>query len=129
MQQKKRILIIENDLDMLFLLEKALISEGYIVECCKGGATVVDYKHTWPDLFILDKDLPAIDGIALSKFLRLHKATKEIPIIMISAYRIKAKAKKAGIDKFIHKPFELSYLLNIVDKYVHNDQELVIAKS
>ncbi|HYE22389.1 MAG TPA: response regulator [Verrucomicrobiae bacterium] len=69
----KRILIIENDSDMLFMLDRALNDAGYTVEACKVGSGIVEHKHTWPDLFILDKELPTIDGIAVCKFLRYMK--------------------------------------------------------
>ena len=72
-----------------------------------------------PDLFILDKDMPTIDGLAISKYLRVHETTKHIPIIMISAYEFQDKAKRIGVDEFIRKPFELSYLLESVNKYMH----------
>jgi CheY-like chemotaxis protein len=114
----KRILIVENDEDTLFLIANALKKEGYLVETCVAGSGIIESKHILPDLFILDKELPTVDGIAVSKFLRLHKPTKAIPIIMISGHQLKNTAKQAGIDAFILKPFELSYLIQIVRKYM-----------
>lgn len=93
---KRRILIVANDPDMLFVLDRVLNTAGYTVESCRVGSGIIESKHTWPDLFILDKDLPTIDGIAISKFLRIHRATKRIPIIMISNYEIECKARLAG---------------------------------
>jgi CheY-like chemotaxis protein len=53
-------------------------------------------------IFILDKDMPFIDGIAIAKFLKINDETKNIPIIMISAYhRLMVKAREAGVDAFI----------------------------
>ncbi|MGC1243691.1 MAG: response regulator [Chryseosolibacter sp.] len=111
---RKRILIVEDDDDMLFLLEQALTGAGYVVESCKAGTGIVESKHTWPDLFILDKNLPTIDGLALSKFLRLQEHTRHVPIVMISAYPLKHRADKAGIDHFIQKPFDLNHLLDVI---------------
>jgi DNA-binding response OmpR family regulator len=94
---------------------------GYKVEPLTDGRSIIDRKYDWPDLFILDKDMPFIDGIALCKYLKLNQATKEIPIIMISAYhKLKTKAKEAGVDDFIEKPFELQKLLHIIEKHTHS---------
>lgn len=115
-ENKQRILIVEDDEDMLFLLERALTGAGHVVESCKAGTGIVNFSHTWPDLFILDKNLPTIDGIAVSKFLKLQEQTKHIPIVMISAYPLKKKASEAGVDFFIQKPFDLDSLLAVVER-------------
>jgi len=115
-----RILVVEDDEDTSFLLKKALSEAGYVVESCMTGSGIVEFRHAWPDLFILDKHLPTIDGLALAKFLRLHDATRDIPIIMISAYPIKAKAIQVGIDEFVAKPFCMDVFLKIVDRCIHS---------
>lgn len=115
---KKRILVIESDPDLLFILDKVFNNAGYLVESCAAGLGIVELKHTWPDLFVLDNDLPTINGLAISKFLRVHCQTKNIPIIMFSKYNIQRKAQLAGVDQFICKPFELRYLLEIVQKHL-----------
>lgn len=116
---RKRILIVENDADMLFILGSVLTDAGYAVQSFNCGSCIVESDYTLPDLFILDKDMPTIDGLAISKYLRVHETTKHIPIIMISAYEFQDKAKRIGVDEFIRKPFELSYLLESVNKYTH----------
>lgn len=122
-QPKQRVLIVENDEDTLFLLKRALTNASYIVEACTAGSGIVEFKHPVPDLFILDQGLPTIDGIALTKFLRLQESTKRIPIIMISGQLIEKKAKLAGIDQFIQKPFDISYLLMVVDEHIQNSAQ------
>jgi CheY-like chemotaxis protein len=115
---KQRILVVENDQDTRFLLERALSEAGYVVETCNAGSGLVEFRHAVPDLFILDRELPTIDGIAVTKFLRLQEDTRSVPIFMISGRQIKNKAKRAGIDEFISKPFQLNYLLQLVEKYI-----------
>jgi DNA-binding response OmpR family regulator len=115
----KKIVVAEDDQDILFILEMILNDAGYKVEALSDGRSIVAGQKEWPDLFILDKDMPAIDGIAICKYLRLNDQTKEIPIIMISAYhKLKAKAASAGVNDFIEKPFDLKTLLSTVSKYV-----------
>ena len=123
---RKRILIVENDPDMLFILDKALNDAGYDVEPCKAGFEIAKARNMWPHLFIVDKDFPAVDGMALCQVLRIHEKTKHIPIIMISSYQVKNKAKQIGVDEFIRKPFELNQLLQTVDVSInslHNEEK------
>jgi DNA-binding response OmpR family regulator len=115
----KKIVVAEDDQDILFILDMILNDAGYKVEPLPEGSSIVSGKRDWPDLFILDKNMPTIDGLAICKYLKLNEETKNIPIIMISAYhKLKKKAKEAGVDEFIEKPFELKDLLSTVSKYV-----------
>jgi DNA-binding response OmpR family regulator len=121
---KKKILVVENDMDMLFLLQKALDECGYEVEICKDGSSIVEQKtDQWPDLFILDKQLPTIDGIAISKYLRINKTTRHIPIIMISAFPLKRKANEIGVNEFIPKPFDLHRFLVTVSECINRQHQ------
>src|SRR5687768_10818851 len=102
----KKILIAEDDQDILFILDMILKDAGYKVESLPDGRGIFERKKDWPDLFILDKDMPVIDGLAICRYLKLNPATKDIPIIMISAFHfLKGRAKKAGVNDFIEKPF------------------------
>jgi DNA-binding response OmpR family regulator len=117
---QKRILVAEDDKDILLILNMMLNNAGYDVEPLPDGMSIVSGKKNWPDLFILDKDMPSIDGLAICKYLKLHDETRHIPIIMISAFHyLKQKAKDAGVDEFIEKPFGVRELLNTVEKYVN----------
>ena len=115
----KKILVAEDDVDILFILNMILSKAGYKVEPLPEGTSIVHKRKDWPDLFILDKDLPSIDGLAICKYLKLKEETKNIPIIMISCFHhLKNKAKAAGVDEFIEKPFEMNHLLSVVEKYI-----------
>jgi DNA-binding response OmpR family regulator len=122
----KKILIAEDDPDILFILDMILNDAGYKVETLAEGSSIVGNRKEWPDLFILDKEMPVIDGLAICKYLKLRKETKDIPIIMISAYhKLKKKAREAGVDDFIEKPFELKNLLRTIEKYIDVNSALV----
>ncbi|MGH9927384.1 MAG: response regulator [Nitrososphaeraceae archaeon] len=116
---RKTVMVIEDDPDMLYMLEKALNHAGYSVIKHQAGADIVSGGLLTPDLYILDKNLPTIDGIAICKFLKVHKETKSIPIIMISGYPVGRKAKEVGVTVFIPKPFNLNLLLEAVEKCVN----------
>jgi DNA-binding response OmpR family regulator len=115
----KKIIVAEDDQDILFILDMILNDAGYQVQPMSDGASIVSGQKEWPDLFILDKDMPKIDGLAICKYLRLNEHTKNTPIIMISAYhKLKKKAREAGVNDFLEKPFEIKTLLDTVGKYV-----------
>lgn len=116
----KRILLAEDDADIRYILIQVLKDAGYEVEALSTGNTIVDSKSDWPDLFILDKSLPVIDGLALCKFLRINKATQHIPIIMMSCYhKIKDKAHQVGVNAFIEKPFNIQAFLDAVESHIN----------
>jgi DNA-binding response OmpR family regulator len=115
----KKITVAENDQDILFILDLVLKDAGYKVEPLHDAVSIVSGAKEWPDLFILDKDMPTIDGLAVCKYLRVNKETKDIPIIMISAYhKLKKRAREVGANDFLEKPFDLKTLLGTVCKYV-----------
>jgi len=115
----KKIMVAENDQDILFILDMILNHAGYRVEPLNDGCSIVTGNKEWPDLFILDKDMPTVDGLAICKYLRLNEQTKNTPIIMISAYHeFKKQASAAGANDFIEKPFEVKALLKKVSKYL-----------
>jgi CheY-like chemotaxis protein len=117
----KKITVAENDQDILFILDLVLKDAGYKVESLRDAVSIVSGGREWPDLFILDKDMPAVDGLAVCKYLRLNKQTKDIPIIMISSYHeVRKKAKAAGVNDFLDKPFDLKTLLGTVGKHVNS---------
>ncbi|HEY9004953.1 response regulator [Ohtaekwangia sp.] len=119
---RKKILIAEDDADIRLILNMLLEDAGYSVEVLPQASRIVEGKYEAPDLFIIDKDMPFIDGLAVCKYLRLKENTRHIPIIMISAHHyLKDRAKTVGVDEFIEKPFGIRSLLTSVEKCIHND--------
>lgn len=119
----KKILLAEDDADIRLILNMVLEQAGYQVETLSAGHSIVEGRDQWPDLFILDKALPTIDGLALCKFLKLKKETRDIPIIMISSYhKLKRKAEEVGTDGFLEKPFDVKVLLQQVKKHISGQE-------
>jgi DNA-binding response OmpR family regulator len=119
----KKILIAEDDADIRFILNLVLNEAGYDVQPFPSGTPIIEGECEWPDLFILDKALPTIDGLALCKFLKVKEETKDIPIIMISSYhKLRSKAREIGVDDFLEKPFDLKELLGVVEKHIHTHE-------
>jgi CheY-like chemotaxis protein len=115
----KKILIAENDPDIRFILDILLKEAGYHVQILPEGSSIVERRADIPDLYILDKDLPLIDGLAICKYLKLKNETRNIPIIMISAYhKLKQKAKDAGVNEFVEKPFDVHTFLRMIERCI-----------
>ena len=116
----KKIVIAEDDPDIRYILNMVLNEAGYEVEPLSIGNSIVEGRDQWPDLFILDKSLPTIDGLAICKYLKVKEETKNIPIIMISSYhKLRKKAAEVGVDDFLEKPFDIKTLLDAVEKNIN----------
>jgi DNA-binding response OmpR family regulator len=112
-----RILVIEDDADILNALNIVLSSVGFDVDVLLQGASIMKNDFVLPDLFIIDKKLPNVDGLKICRYLRSRSPYKDIPIIVISADpRCRKKAIAAGASHFIEKPFEVPDLVNTINK-------------
>jgi DNA-binding response OmpR family regulator len=113
MTTTKKIMIADDDPGIVDAIEMLLEFEGYQVTSTGDGADVLDLKDELPDLLLLDIWMSGEDGRDICKKLKQLEATKDIPVIMISASRdIKESAMAAGADDFLAKPFEMSELLD-----------------
>ena len=121
---KKKIFLADDDREAAFCLSKILEDAGYQVRVATDGKGIVDGTYSWVDLFILDKKMPDIDGLAICHHLRNQAATKDTPVIMISALPQSGnEALLAGANAYIEKPFHVHYFLNIISKYTGNKGE------
>jgi len=83
--QIKKILIIEDDKDLLFLLNKKLGNEGFNVIICETGQQALDYlAKEKPDFILLDILLPDIDGLSILNEIAKSPETKNLPVIILS---------------------------------------------
>ena len=111
---KKKILVIEDDLEMGKLLSEHLEHSGFDVliaeDGIKGQALALQYP---PDLILLDLMLPRVDGLTMCQRFRRDERTSNIPILMITALaglKDKVTGFSAGADDYITKPFDLEEL-------------------
>ena len=109
-------MIADDDPGIVDAVEMLLEFEGYEVSSTVDGNTVLDMKHKLPDLLLLDIWMSGEDGRDICKKLKTTPATKNIPVIMISASRdIKQSAIDSGADDFLAKPFEMMELLEKIE--------------
>ncbi|HZX94575.1 MAG TPA: response regulator [Myxococcales bacterium] len=115
-----RILVVDDDPDILRLLEKALVSAGYQVTQARDGREAEEkLKTSRYDLVLLDAMLPHVHGFEICARLKASARTRSIPVILVSAvyrgWRYAHDAREAfGADDFLEKPFHLPELLRRV---------------
>ncbi|MGD2279073.1 MAG: response regulator [Candidatus Omnitrophota bacterium] len=116
----KKVLIIEDDLDMARSLGEILQREGLEVVYASEGYQSVELAHEKkPDLVILDLVIPLGDGLWVLQKLREFPGTKDIPVVIItgsSDEKFMQRVKKEGVDAFLSKPFDVDRLLSTIDK-------------
>jgi len=103
---KAKILIVEDDLKILFLLRETLEKEGYTVISTSDGKDAIEHAALHqPDLVILDGWLPNVDGFEICQKLR---ELSEVPILMLSGQKREAdklRGLSCGADDYLIKPF------------------------
>src|SRR4051794_27714239 len=117
--QVRRVLVADDDPDMVTILRINLEAEGYAVdEAGDGRAALHIARQTRPDMIVLDVMMPAVDGIAVLTEIRADPDTRDIPIVLLTA---KANDDdiwagwRAGADYYLTKPFQLDELLHFID--------------
>jgi DNA-binding response OmpR family regulator len=125
--KKAKILIIDDDADLLELLQDFLQSSGFEVKTYKSSVgtfeTITQYQ---PDLIILDY---LLDGINGGELCHEVKTTTHIPVILYSAYsRVLLSLGTYGCDQFIPKPFDLDFLLESVRRLTKIKPNLITSR-
>jgi len=115
----KRIMVADDDPAILDVLKQILEGKGYEVDTSTGASILTELPEFLPDLLILDIWMSGIDGGDVCKKLKRQKATKHMPVILLSANKNVGKiALKQGANDFIVKPFEMNHLLKKVKEHV-----------
>ncbi len=106
---KEKILVVDDEEDILELLRFNLSREGYQISCAASGEDALSFvRSEIPDLIVLDLMLPGMDGLEVTKSLKNNLSTKDIPIVMLTAKGEEADivtGLELGADDYITKPF------------------------
>lgn len=109
--QPAKILIVDDEPQIIRVLRTALSTQGYAVRIASNGVEGADTALEWkPDLVITDVSMPEMNGIELCRELR---ANSDVPIIVLSVRnneRMKIEALDAGADDYVTKPFSIQEL-------------------
>ena len=127
---KRRILIVDDDPDVLAILKQAMQSEGGLTQCCSDGNTAVHIcEGDAPDLLILDMMLPKRSGFLVLERVKLQdNAPVTIMVTANEGKRHEAYAKTLGVDAYMHKPLRLEKLIDTaVELLRERDKHLAAA--
>jgi two-component system, cell cycle response regulator DivK len=118
----KRILVVEDQEDNRRILRDLLTNAGYeIVQAENGREALAAAATEQPDLILMDIQLPLLDGYEVTRRLKADPALRAIPIIVVTSYALSGdenKARAAGCDAYVTKPYSTRALLAKIREYV-----------
>src|SRR5262245_26441171 len=118
----KRILVVEDQEDTRQILRDLLGNAGYeLIEAVDGEQVLAAYAKQRSDLILMDIQLPVLDGYETTRRIRRAPESKAIPIIAVTSYALagdEAKARAAGCNAYVSKPFSPLALLAKVREYL-----------
>ena len=118
----RHILLVEDQEDNRRIVRDLLASVDYeVIEAVTGHEGVAMAEKHVPDLILMDIQLPGLDGYEATRRIKANPALRHIPIIAVTSYALSGdsvKAKEAGCDDYIPKPFSPRKLLAMIREYL-----------
>ncbi|MFY9772625.1 MAG: response regulator [Xanthobacteraceae bacterium] len=118
----KRILVVEDQPDNRQIIRDMLADTGYeIAEAENGEEALAAITKQRPDLILMDIQLPVMDGYAATRRIKTDPALKSIPVIAVTSYALSGeekKAREAGCDDYVPKPYSPRQLLAKIRQYL-----------
>jgi DNA-binding response OmpR family regulator len=126
----KRILVVDDEPDIVKLCQRAFVAKGWIVDTAADGAEAEKKLDTRdpPDLVLLDAMLPQVHGFEICQRIKANKKLRGVQVVMMSAvyrgWRFAQDARETyGADDYIEKPFHLAELLRRVEERLQQGDE------
>ena len=118
----QRIMVVEDQEDNRQILRDLLGSVGYdLIEAWDGETALTTLASQRPDLILMDIQLPGIDGYEVTRRIKADPGLRGIPIIAVTSYALSGEEKKAraaGCDDYVPKPFSPRQLLAKIRQYL-----------
>jgi len=119
-ERNGKILVIDDQLGMRMLLQQMLTEAGYQAETAPDGKSGLE-KANWvrPELILVDMKMPGMTGLEFVE--RLRSGGMSPPVVLMTAYddsELLERARKAGVDRWLIKPFNINELLELVANLV-----------
>ena len=116
------ILVVEDQEDNRQIVRDLLTTTDYeVIEAENGEEALAAIAKQQPDLILMDIQLPVMDGYEATRRIKADPALRTIPIIAVTSYALSGdeeKARAAGCDDFVPKPFSPRQLLAKIQKYL-----------
>ena len=120
------ILVVEDQEDNRRILRDLLIHAGYgMIEAATGEEGVALAESARPDLILMDLQLPDVDGYEATRRIKANPALSRIPVIAVTSYALSGddeKARRAGCDAYVTKPFSPRALLVTIREYLPREE-------
>jgi DNA-binding response OmpR family regulator len=121
--EQKKILVVDDEVDLVRTIQFSLELEGYkVLVSYNGEDALAQARKENPDLILLDIMLPKLDGYKVCRFLKFDEQYKHIPILMMTAKtqeKDKLMGKETGANEYITKPFDMDELMEKVKRYLN----------
>jgi PAS domain S-box-containing protein len=121
---RNRILVVDDEIDIVGWLKHSLTHFGYhVTEAYDGVQALEAVEFEMPDLILLDLKMPRMDGRMTIRRLREQEATRQIPIIVLSAHPVRDESERVqmldlGVREFLNKPVTMDRLVAEVEKHL-----------
>ncbi|MCC6557830.1 MAG: response regulator [Polyangiaceae bacterium] len=114
----KKVLVIEDDQDLVSLVEMLLRGDGYRVEVASNGReALARLEGDSPDLILLDMKMPVMSGPEFARELEVRHGQKAPIVVLTAAADAHRSAAEVGADAWLGKPFDPDTLLSTVRRY------------
>jgi two-component system, cell cycle response regulator DivK len=119
---KRCILVVEDQEDNRRILRDLLTNSGYkLVEAEDGEQALAMAERQRPDLILMDVQIPLLDGYEVTRRLKADPQLRAIPVIAVTSYALsgdESKARAAGCNGYVSKPYSTRELLAMIREYV-----------
>lgn len=119
MEERKKILVVEDEESMAELLRKRLEKEYDVTTACDGQDGLNKARAERPDLILADVMMPRLDGYHMCRVLKFDEKYRDIPIIVLTSRQRELDrgiAKDVGADDYITKPFKGQELMDSIKR-------------
>jgi two-component system phosphate regulon response regulator PhoB len=124
----KKILVIEDEIDLIKLLKYNLEKEGFKVAFTTNGSlALAEVRREMPDMIILDLMLPGVDGLEVCRQLRRNDSFSRVPVLIISAKSEETDrviGLEIGADDYVTKPFGMREVIARVRALLRRNEPL-----
>jgi two-component system cell cycle response regulator DivK len=125
--QRRTILVVEDQEDNRTILRDLLVHAGFdVLEAVTGEEGVRAAEACRPDLILMDIQLPLVDGYEATRRIKARPELRAIPVVAVTSYALSGdeeKARTAGCDGYVTKPFSPRQLLATVRGYLPDEPE------
>ena len=116
-----RILVVDDEIDIVRMVAKVLTARGHQVEAGRDGVDAVErVRRAPPDLVLVDAGLPGVDGVEVCRRLKADPETRRVPVVLLTAGELSladvSNDHGLGADGYVIKPFVREVLVATVDR-------------